>query len=187
MADPQFFATPAEFRQWLERHADGSTELIVGFHKVGSNRPSMRWPESVDEALCYGWIDGVRRRIDEHSYLIRFAPRKPSSTWSAVNIAKYHKLHAAGRVRPAGTKAFAHRTDEKSVTYSYEQEETASLSSNEEREFRKHKAAWRYFESTPPSYRKTVLHWIVSARKPETRASRLAKLVEASALGNRLR
>lgn len=187
MAEPRFFTTSAEFRQWLERHAGGSTELIVGFHKVGSDLPSMRWPESVDEALCYGWIDGVRRRIDEHSYLIRFAPRKPSSTWSAVNIAKYHKLHAAGRVKPAGATAFAHRTGEKSATYSYEQDETATLSSNEEREFRKHKAAWRYFEDTPPSYRKTILHWIVSARKPATRASRLAKLVKACALGNRLR
>jgi uncharacterized protein YdeI (YjbR/CyaY-like superfamily) len=186
-ADPQFFATAAEFRQWLERHAASCAELIVGFHKVGSDRPSMRWPESVDEALCFGWIDGIRRRIDEHSYQIRFTPRKAGSTWSAVNIAKYHKLHAAGRVEPAGAKAFALRIEEKSVTYSYEQQETARLSSQEEREFRKHKLAWRYFEATPASYRKTVLHWIVSAKRPQTRASRFARLLAACAGESRLR
>jgi uncharacterized protein YdeI (YjbR/CyaY-like superfamily) len=186
MADPRFFATAADFRGWLEGSASTSSELVVGFHKVASDRPSMRWSESVDEALCFGWIDGVRKRIDEHSYQIRFTPRKPSSNWSAVNIAKFHRLQAEGRITPAGAKAFALRTEEKSVVYAYEQEEIASLAPDEMREFKSHKAAWRFFEGTPPSYRKVVLHWVVAAKKPETRAVRLAKLVEACTAGKRL-
>ena len=116
-----FFATPQAFRQWLERHAASAPELLVGFHKVGSGRPSMGWSESVDEALCFGWIDGIRRRLDEHTYSIRFTPRKPSSIWSAVNIAKVEQLQAAGRMTPAGLAAFAHRKAHKSAIYSHEQ------------------------------------------------------------------
>jgi uncharacterized protein YdeI (YjbR/CyaY-like superfamily) len=186
MADPQFFATPAKFRQWLKRHASASTELIVGFHKIGSGLPSMSWPESVDEALCFGWIDGVRKRIDEQAYQIRFTPRKPSSIWSAVNIAKFHQLQSAGRVEPAGAQAFARRTEAKSMVYAYEQQEVAILSPGEVLEFKKHKAAWHFLQSTPPGYRKVVLHWVVQAKKPQTRASRLAKLLEACAAGKRL-
>ena len=187
MTVPQFFATPTEFRQWLAANASTSVELNVGFHKVGSGRPSMGWSEAVDEAICVGWIDGVRKRIDAHAYQIRFTPRKPTSIWSAVNIAKFHRLQTEGRIQPAGAKAFAHRTDAKSVVYAYEQGETASLSNQEVREFKKHPTAWRFLEATPTSYRKVVLHWVVRAKKPETRAARLAKLFEACAVGERLR
>ena len=157
---PTFFATPQAFRQWLERHAASAPELLVGFHKVGSGRPSMGWSESVDEALCFGWIDGIRRRIDEHTYSIRFTPRKPSSIWSAVNIAKVEQLQAAGRMTPAGLAAFAHRKADKSAIYSHEQAGVAELPVALQRAFQRNKAAWRYFqESTPPSYRKVMLHW----------------------------
>lgn len=187
MTKPKFFATAADFRHWLQHHAAANTELLVGFHKVGTGRRSMSWSESVDEALCFGWIDGVRKRIDEHAYQIRFTPRKPGSIWSAVNIAKVHQLQAAGRMTPAGAKAFGHRTDKKSAIYAYEQEEAASLSPAEVREFKKNKTAWAFFEGTPPSYRKVVIHWIVQSKRSETRVSRFAKLVEACAAGNRLR
>ena len=184
---PQFFATPTQFRQWLAANASVSIELIVGFHKVGSGRPSIGWSEAVDEALCVGWIDGVRKRIDEHTYQIRFTPRRPTSIWSAINIAKFHRLQADCRIQPAGAKAFAHRTDAKSVIYAYEQEEPSSLSNQEVREFKKHPTAWRFLEATPHGYRKVVLHWVVRAKKTDTRAARLAKLFEACVAGERLR
>jgi len=185
MPSPTFFKNAEAFRRWLDRNATTATELIVGYYKVATGRPSMTWSESVDEALCHGWIDGIRKRIDDESYQIRFTPRKPSSTWSAINIAKFHQLEAEGRIAPAGARAFALRTEEKSVVYSYEQNDTASLSPEEEREFKRHKAAWHFWESAPPSYRKTALHRVASARKAETRTSRLAKLIEASAAGKR--
>ncbi len=187
MTAPKFFATPEQFRQWLAANAATSAELIVGFHKVGSGRPSMGWSEAVDEVLCVGWIDGVRKQIDAQAYQIRFTPRKPTSIWSAVNIAKFRRLQAEARVQPAGARAFAHRTDAKSGVYAYEQEETASLSNDEVRKFKQHPTAWRFLEATPPSYRKVVLHWVVRAKKPDTRAARLAKLFEACAAGERLR
>ena len=187
MAASQFFATPTHFRRWLAANASTSVELIVGFHTVGTGRPSMGWSEAVDEALCVGWIDGVRKRIDAHAYQIRFTPRKPTSIWSAINIAKFHRLQAEGRIQPAGAEAFAHRTDAKSVVYAYEQAEPSSLSNEEVREFKKHPTAWRFLEATPPGYRKVVLHWVVRAKKPATRAARLAKLFEACAAGGRLR
>lgn len=186
MTAPTYFATAADFRRWLEAHADSEHELIVGFHKVGSGTPSMSWSESVDEALCFGWIDGVRKRIDDAAYTIRFTPRKPTSIWSAINIAKMEQLTAAGRMTPAGTAAFAKRTEARSKVYCHEREQDAELSAAELRGFKRNKAAWAFFESTPPSYRKVMLHWITSARKPETRAGRLRKLLEACAAGQRL-
>lgn len=191
----EFFPGPTAFHTWLESHAATAPELLVGYYKVGSGRPSMTWSESVDEALCFGWIDGVRRSIDEQSYCIRFTPRRPGSTWSAVNIAKVEVLRAAGRMTPAGEAAYAQRLAHKSAIYSYEQrQETQAtplpveLSAAELRLFKRDKAAWTFFnESTPPSARKTLLHWICSAKKPETRASRLAQLIAASAAGKRLR
>ena len=132
---PSFFASAAEFCAWLERHAATQAELLVGYHKVGSGRASMSWPESVDEALCFGWIDGVRKRIDEHTYQIRFTPRRPGSTWSAVNIAKAASLGASGRMRPAGVTAFACRTERKSSVYAYEQAGTLELGPEELRAF----------------------------------------------------
>ncbi|MDH4165249.1 MAG: YdeI/OmpD-associated family protein [Gammaproteobacteria bacterium] len=186
-ADATFFATPEHFRAWLRKHAATEPELIVGYWKVGSGRPSMTWPESVDEALCFGWIDGVRKRIDDTAYQIRFTRRRPTSIWSAVNLKKYEQLLAAGRVTEAGKRAYACRKEEKSKVYAYEQPAHADLTSVEVRAFKAHREAWKHFESSPPSYRKVLLHWITSARKPETRAARLGKLIAASRKGERLR
>lgn len=187
MASPRFFENAQVFRAWLEANAACTNELLVGFYKVGSGRPSMSWSESVDEALCFGWIDGVRKRVDERTYTIRFTPRKPSSIWSAINISKFHQLQAQGRATPAGAKAFSHRTEAKSMVYAYEQESIAELSAAELRAFKRKRAAWSFFEETPPSYKKVVLHWVTSAKKAETRSSRFTKLAEACATGQRLR
>ena len=183
---PRFFATAAAFRRWLQTNAASATELLVGFHKVDSGKPSLTWPESVDEALCFGWIDGVRKRIDDTAYTIRFTPRKATSNWSAINIAKFKRLQADGRMTPAGELAFAHRTDAKSAIYSYEQAQVSQLSAAETRGFRRNKAAWAFFEAAPPGYRQQMLHRITSAKRAETRAARLAKLIDASAEGRRL-
>ena len=186
MADPTFFPTAADFRRWLASHAATATELLVGFHKVGSGQPSMTWSESVDEALCFGWIDGVRKRIDDASYSIRFTPRKAGSIWSAINIAKMERLQAEGRMTPAGLAAFERRTAARSKVYSYEQDAPAELKPDELRAFKRNKAAWRYFETAPPGYRQQMLHRICNAKRPETRAARLDKLIAASAAGQRL-
>lgn len=183
---PAFFESAADFRAWLVRHAAAEQELLVGFHKVGSGRASMSWPESVDEALCFGWIDGVRKRIDEHSYQIRFTPRQAGSIWSAVNIAKVESLLASQRMRPAGTAAFALRTERKSGVYAYEQVGVLELSAEEKRAFKANRSAWRYLEACPASYRKVMIHWVVSAKRPATRVRRLAQLVQACTNGARL-
>ena len=182
-----FFATAAAFGDWLALNADERAELVVGFHKVGSGTPCMRWSESVDEALCVGWIDGVRKRIDDRSYQIRFTPRRPGSIWSAINIAKVAALDAAGRMQPAGLAAFAARTETRSVVYSYEQDGMPELEPAEVRVLKADEAAWRYFQACPPGYRKQITHWVVRARQPATRARRLAALVSACAIGKRLR
>ncbi len=187
MPAPRFFATTSAFRDWLEANAASAPELLVGIHKVGSGRPSLSWSESVDEALCFGWIDGVRRRIDDESYSIRFTPRKPTSIWSAVNIAKFERLQAQGRMTAAGATAFSHRQAHRSVVYAYEQEHTAELLPQEVLEFKRTAAAWEFFQATPPGYRKVMLHWVTSAKQPATRAARLAKLIRACASGQRLR
>jgi uncharacterized protein YdeI (YjbR/CyaY-like superfamily) len=187
MTAPTFFSNSESFRRWFETHAGSATELLVGFHKVGTGTPCMSWSESVDEALCFGWIDGVRKRIDDASYTIRFTPRKPTSIWSAINIAKVAQLQAQGRMTAAGAEAFAKRTAAKSAVYSHEQAATAELSATELRAFKNHKAAWQFFENTPPGYKKVMLHLICTAKRPETRSARLAKLVEACAAGLRLR
>ena len=187
MMEPTFFATPQAFRAWLQNHAATETELLVGLYKVGSGRPSMTWPESVDVALCFGWIDAVRKRIDDSAYQIRFTSRKPTSVWSAININKYQQLLAQGLVTPAGAQAWAHRTAVKSVIYAYEQPQMAALSAAEVKRFKAQRAAWQFFEDSPPGYRKTLLHWVTTAKKPETRAARLDKLVLACAAGLRLR
>lgn len=187
MAKPRFFEDAQAFRAWLLANASSETELLVGYHKVGTGRPSMTWSESVDEALCFGWIDGVRKRIDDHTYTIRFTPRKQTSIWSAINIAKVEQLRQQGRMTPAGAKAFASRTEAKSVVYAYEQESTVELSATERRDFQRNKAAWKYFEATPPGYRKVILHWVTTAKRPDTRASRMAKLMAACSKAQRLR
>ncbi len=181
--EPTFFATPAEFRSWLEKHHAGATELVVGFHKKGSGRPSMTWPESVDEALSYGWIDGVGRRLDETSYTVRFTPRKARSIWSNRNIARVEELTRLGRMRPGGLAAFEARSEERSGVYSFEQERPARLAAAYERQLRADPLAWEHFRSQPPWYRKASIHWVMSAKKEETRLRRLASLIEHSAKG----
>lgn len=187
MSAPTFFENAKAFHRWLEAHASSKTELLVGFRKVGSGRPSISWPESVDEALCFGWIDGVRKRIDDQAYSIRFTPRKPTSIWSAVNIAKVEKLRKEGRITPAGEQAFAHRQEHKSVVYAYEQAHTAEFSVQELRAFKQKKEAWEFFKATPPGYKKVMLHWVTTAKRAETRASRFATLISACVSGKRLR
>lgn len=180
---PAFFARPALFRKWLETNHETGSELLVGFHKRDSGRESMTWPESVAEALCFGWIDGVRKRVDDDSYTIRFSPRKPSSIWSTVNTNKMRELIAEQRVHPAGMRAFERRSEEKSSVYAYENRQTAVLDAASKREFKRHKPAWRFFESCPPWYKRTATWRIISAKRPETRAKRLAELIACCAEG----
>jgi uncharacterized protein YdeI (YjbR/CyaY-like superfamily) len=187
MTIPKFFKTAQPFVRWLQANAGIADELLVGFYKVDSGHPSMTWPQAVDEALCFGWIDGVRRRLDDVSYSVRFTPRRRGSVWSAVNIAKYQALQAQGRIMPAGALAFAQRTDGKTAIYAYEQAHTAELSAQEQAAFGRDAAAWAYFEACPAGYKKVMLHWVTTAKKPETRVARLAKLIEACGTGVRLR
>lgn len=179
---PRFFATPEEFRAWLRDNHRTKTELLVGFYKKTTSRPSITWPESVDEALCVGWIDGVRKRLDNESYSIRFTPRKPQSAWSALNIRNMKRLLAEGRVLPAGLEAWERRSRKKSG-YSYEQRQHARLDKSQLTRFQANVEAWRYFEAQAPSYKRTAIHWVVSAKRDETRARRLGTLIDCSARG----
>jgi len=181
-----FFETPAAFCAWLRKHAATAAELMVGFHKRDSGLRSMTWEESVDEALCVGWIDGVRTRIDERSYRIRFTPRRPTSVWSAINLRKVELLQQQGRMTQAGLDAFARRNDEKSRIYAYEQVKRAELQPAQQAQFRRNRKAWTFFEAQAPSYRHRMAWYVTSARRPETCRARLAKLIEASARGERL-
>jgi uncharacterized protein YdeI (YjbR/CyaY-like superfamily) len=183
--EPIFFPTPADFRAWLEQHHATEKELVVGFYKKGSGKPSITWPESVDEALSFGWIDGIRRRIDDESYSIRFTPRKPDSHWSSVNIRRVPELQEEGRMRPAGLAAFERRSEERSNMYSYEQRRAARFDADQEREFRSNEAAWEFFQAQPPGYRQLSIYRVVSAKREETRRRRLAALIEDSAAGRR--
>jgi len=184
--DPTFFPAPEDFCAWLEANHESEAELWVAFYKVGTGRPSITWPESVDEALCFGWIDGLRRKLDEEAYVIRFTPRKPTSNWSAKNIARIEELIAEGRVRPAGMKLYEARDPDKSRVYSFERRKAAKLEPNQEARFRAHEAAWEFFQSQPPGYRRTALHWVVSARREATRERRLDTLIEDSANGRKI-
>ena len=181
-----YFETPADFRAWLASNHASATELIVGFRKVSSGLPSMNWPESVDEALCFGWIDGVRKRIDDKSYQIRFTPRRNASIWSLVNVAKVEQLLVHGRMQPSGIAAYEGRSTKKTGVYAFERERPAELSDAETREFQKSKVAWRYFETAAPSYKRVMLHWVVSAKQAATRQRRLAQLIEACAEQRRI-
>ncbi|HVF39340.1 MAG TPA: YdeI/OmpD-associated family protein [Gemmatimonadaceae bacterium] len=175
---PLFFATPAEFRRWLEKHHDKLSEQWVGFYKKDSGRPSITWSESVDEALCFGWIDGIRRSIDASSYMNRFTPRKPGSTWSSVNIRKIEALTAEGRMHPTGIAAFAKRKAEKSGIYSYEQRASAKLDPAFVRKFKADKESWQFFSGMPAGYRQLAIYWVMSAKKEETRERRLGQLMD---------
>ncbi len=179
--DPIYFESAAELRDWFDANHATATELWIGYHRKATGRPSLTWSEVVDEALCVGWIDGVRYSVDADRFTQRLTPRRRGSNWSAINIAKVEELIGQGRMRPAGLAAFAARSEERSAIYSYEQRHAATLEAAEEAEFRANAAAWAWFEARPRSYRQTATHWVVSAKRPETRARRLATLIEDSA------
>lgn len=185
MSKVKFFRTPAELRAWFARHHNAESELWVGFYKVGTGKPSITWPESVDEALCCGWIDGIRKTIDAESYKIRFTPRKKTSIWSAVNVRRFKALLAEKRVLPAGLAAFDEKRENRSGTYSYEQRR-AELDEPYLGLFKRNKAAFDFFMAQPPSYRKAAIWFVVCAKKEETRLKRLEKLIEISARRERL-
>lgn len=186
MSRPKFFATPEAFRAWLDAYHERETELLVGFYKKDSGKPSITWPESVDEALSVGWIDGKRQRVDELCYTIRFTPRQARSNWSAINVKRMAVLIAAGRVRAAGLAAFEKRAAERTGIYSYENRKSAKLDPEAERELRSNKKAWAYLEAEAPSYRQLAIWWVITAKREETRRSRLATLISDSARGRRI-
>jgi uncharacterized protein YdeI (YjbR/CyaY-like superfamily) len=185
--EPTFFETPGDLRKWLERNHESESELWVGFRRKASGLPSVTWSEAVDEALCFGWIDGKRVGVDETSYAMRFTPRKPGSTWSKVNVAKVAALRSQGRMRPAGEAAYKRRSEARSGTYSYENRHNTALDPESEREFRARPEAWAFFSAQPDGYRKTAIWWVVSAKREETRRRRLATLISDSAGGRRLK
>ena len=185
MNEPTFFKTPAAWRKWLEKNHARKSELLVGFHKVSSGNPSITYQEALDEALCFGWIDGVRRG-GEKTYTIRFTPRRAKSIWSAINIRRIEELKAHGKVHASGLAAYEGRDPERQKKYSYENRD-AALSAEEERVFRSNRAAWKNFSAMPPSYRRPATWWVVSAKKPETRERRLATLIADSEAGRRIK
>ena len=181
---PTYFAAEADFRHWLADHHERAAELLVGFWKKGSGKPSIDWPQARDQALCFGWIDGVRKSLGDDSYTIRFTPRRKGSIWSKVNVERYDALTADGLMTPEGVRAYE-ENKHKSGLYSYERP-LAELTDAEQAQFRGNKGAWSDWEKRPPGYRKVVLHWITSAKKPETRAKRLAELVKDSEAGRKI-
>lgn len=184
--ETRYFQTPAEFRAWLDDNHETATEIGVVLHRKASGKPTMTWSEAVDQALCFGWIDSIARRLDETSRVQRFTPRKPKSNWSAVNIAKVASLKEQGLMTPAGLAAFARREDARSGVYSYENRHFAALDSDREATFRANPAAWDFFTKLPPSYRQTTIYWVMNAKRAETRSKRLERLIEASARRRRL-
>ena len=180
---PTFFSTPADFRRWLQAHHATEKELLVGFYKTGSGKPSITWPESVDQALCFGWIDGLRKRVDDERYTIRFTPRKPSSTWSAVNIKRIGELKKLKRMKPSGLKAFNERDGKRTEQYSFEQRNDPKLPRDLEKRFKENKKAWLYLTSQAPWYQRTSIWWVISAKKYETRMKRLSTLINDSEHG----
>jgi uncharacterized protein YdeI (YjbR/CyaY-like superfamily) len=181
--NPIFFAKRSELQAWFKKNHNKASEIWVGFHKKSSGQPSITWPESVDEALCFGWIDSVRKSVNDTSYTNRFTKRKARSTWSAVNIRRAKELIGLGRMQPAGIKAFEQRSDERSAIYSYEQRQSAKLSGAFEKQFRANKKAWKFFRAQAPWYQRVAAFWVVSAKKDDTRLKRLAKLIEDSENG----
>lgn len=180
-----FFASPAAFRRWLKKHHKKETELLVGFYKVDSGKPSITWSQSVDQALCFGWIDGVRRSIDKESYCIRFTPRRPASIWSDINIKKIAELTKAGLMNADGLKAFALRKENKSGIYSHEKE-PVDLSPIYKKQFKLNKPAWQFFTEQTSSYKKVIIHWIMSAKQDKTRQTRLEKAILISGQKKRM-
>jgi uncharacterized protein YdeI (YjbR/CyaY-like superfamily) len=181
----EFFTYPAEFSQWLTDNHDKASELWLGFYKKQSGKTGMTYAEALDEALCFGWIDGIRNRVDEISYTSRFTPRRPNSNWSMVNTRRAEELIELGRMQPAGLKAFQERDRSKTGSYSFE-EENRSLAAVYEAQFKTNSTAWNFFQAQPPGYRKTASWWVMSAKREETRLRRLARLIEDSERGVRL-
>jgi uncharacterized protein YdeI (YjbR/CyaY-like superfamily) len=175
-----FFRSPEAFRTWLSKNHDSQTELWVGYYRKESGLQSITWPESVDEALCFGWIDGIRKKVDDVSYKIRFTPRRKKSIWSRVNIQRAAVLTHQRRMEPAGLAAFRRREEANSRKYSFENRETAMLTPTQQREFQRHGTAWKFFQSQPPGYRRTAAWWVISAKRPETQRKRLTRLIDAS-------
>ena len=186
-SEPIFFSGPAEFRAWLERHHADRDELQVGFWKKATGKQVLSWAQAVDEALCFGWIDGRGNRIDDERHTVRFTPRRKGSVWSKRNIARVEALEAEGRMTAAGRAAFAAREEARSGVYSFERDEEAKLEPEQERRFRANSAAWEFFSSQPPGYRRTAIHLVVSAKRPETRERRLDRLIADSAAGLRIK
>ena len=180
------FTDAAQFRAWLEEHHDTATELWVGYYKKGVSRTSLSYPEAVEEALCFGWIDGITRRIDDEVYANRFTPRRKGSSWSAVNIAKVAELTAAGRMHAAGLRAFEERDRRKDASYSLERA-AAALPADYEARLRADPGAWAYWQAQPPGYRRTATHWVVSAKREDTRLRRMATLIGDCAAGRRIK
>ena len=178
----RYFRSSAEFRNWLAEHHDSADELLVGYYKKPVTQPTMSWSESVDEALCYGWIDGIRRRVDDDRYTIRFTPRRPGSNWSNVNLRKVEELTEHGRMQPAGLAAWEARRPERSGVYSFERADEARLAPEYERQFRRKRTAWRFFsKDLAPGYRKQTIHWIMSAKQETTRKRRLQAAIDSAA------
>jgi len=182
---PLFFSGQKEFRKWLEKNHKTEKELIVGYYKKETGKPSMTWSESVDQALCYGWIDGIRRKVDEESFCIRFTPRRPGSNWSRINIQKVEDLQKSGLMSPAGLALFNNRKETSGERYSYENR-PAEFPPAQKKLFKKNKAAWDFFQKQAPSYKKVRIYWVVSAKQEETKLNRLNKLIESSKKGERL-
>jgi uncharacterized protein YdeI (YjbR/CyaY-like superfamily) len=182
----RFFATAAAFGRWLEKNHARRTEVWVGYYKKETGRPSLSWSEAVDEALCHGWIDGIRKSIDSRRYTNRFTPRKPGSNWSAVNVGHVEELLRAGRMHPAGIAAFEARAAKEPDAYMYENRHEATLTPEQEAEFRANERAWEGFQAQPAGYRQMAIFWVVSAKREETRTRRLATLIDDSANGRRI-
>ena len=185
-AEAIYFGTPEELRAWLEEHHETEPELWVGYYKKESGRRSLTWPQVVDEALCFGWIDGKTQRIDEHRYRPRWSPRRRNSNWSEVNVAKVAELRAEGRMTPAGEAAFAARRETSADALTYERRHEAAFEPEHEATFRAARAAWEWFQAQPPSYRTMATFWVMSAKRPETRSRRLATLIDCSGEGRRV-
>lgn len=183
--NPIFFSTPSAFRNWLSKNHKKAKELLVGFYKVGTGKPSMTWSESVDEALCFGWIDGVRKSIDGESYTIRFSPRKVTSIWSTVNLKKMKVLIKKGLMQEAGLNIYHKRNKQRTKLYTHEKDPVV-LDDAYERKFKASKKAWKFFQSIAPSYQRVAINWVMSAKQEETRKNRLQKLIESSAAGKKL-
>jgi uncharacterized protein YdeI (YjbR/CyaY-like superfamily) len=184
-SEPRFFKSAADFRRWLEKNHASVEELWIGFWKLASGRGGLTYLEAVDESLCFGWIDGLKKSHDEHAFKQRFTPRRPRSIWSAINIRKVEALKKAGRMAEPGLRAYSLRDPARSSVYSFENRDRV-LDPGYEKRFRAKKKAWTFFEAQPPGYRRLATHYVMSAKKPETRERRLARLIEGCAAGRRL-